>query len=376
MHLTLHITTGCNLNCKYCYSPPVSGYSMTEDTARQAVDFGTKLNPENLGVIFFGGEPLLHKDLIKSTVEYCKSLESKYGYRYHFKITTNGTLLDEDFLNYAKTSRIAIAISCDGTREANDKNRLQKYSCGSFDLIEDKMALLLKYQPYSHVLMTTTPDTVQYYFASFKYLIEAGFRYIVSSLDYSGNWEDRHLKIYQEQLEKIAVLYEELTLKEHKFYFSPFEMKLASYIRTEDIYCQKCILGKKQLSVAFDGTIYPCVQFVQDGRSNRSFAIGTVWDGLDQEKADALYQESLRENDLCNVCEVQDRCNHNCSCLNWQTTGYINQISPFLCETERIQLNISDRLGNRLFKSNSAMFIQKHYNVVYPILSMLEDMHQ
>ena len=35
---------------------------------------------------------------------------------------------------------------------------------------------------------------------------------------------------------------------------------------------------------------------------------------------------------------------------------------------------IVDKLGERLYKKNATMFIQKHYNAVYPILSMIEDM--
>jgi len=32
-------------------------------------------------------------------------------------------------------------------------------------------------------------------------------------------------------------------------------------------------------------------------------------------------------------------------------------------------------MGERFYKKGAAMFIQKHYNAVYPIISMIEDMH-
>ncbi|MGV8121350.1 MAG: hypothetical protein AB2L14_16435 [Candidatus Xenobiia bacterium LiM19] len=44
-----------------------------------------------------------------------------------------------------------------------------------------------------------------------------------------------------------------------------------------------------------------------------------------------------------------------------------------LCESERIIVPIVDRMGEKLFKRGASMFIQKHYNAVYPILSLLDD---
>lgn len=61
MHLTLHLTRACNMNCRYCYSPPLEqSPGMSLDIAKQALLLGAKLNPaSSCGIIFFGGEPLL-----------------------------------------------------------------------------------------------------------------------------------------------------------------------------------------------------------------------------------------------------------------------------------------------------------------------------
>jgi uncharacterized protein len=44
-----------------------------------------------------------------------------------------------------------------------------------------------------------------------------------------------------------------------------------------------------------------------------------------------------------------------------------------VCETEKMLTPIVDTLGERLYKKKAPLFIQKHYNSVYPILSLLED---
>jgi uncharacterized protein len=125
----------------------------------------------------------------------------------------------------------------------------------------------------------------------------------------------------------------------------------------------------KQISVSADGIIYPCVQFV--GREE--YKIGDVWNGIDFEKRKRLYDVST-ENSACAQCCIQDRCRNRCSCLNIQTTGRINTVSPLLCETERMLTPIVDKMGARLFRKKAPMFIQKHYNAVYPLFSLVDDL--
>jgi len=150
--------------------------------------------------------------------------------------------------------------------------------------------------------------------------------------------------------------------------------KLASHIRQNNFECYQCHLAQKQISVATDGRIYPCVQFVKDGISNIEYAIGSVLEGIDESLQNRMYEESKKQDINCMECDYNARCNNKCSCLSWQLTGKLNKITPIVCETERILIPIVDRLGERLYKKGSNMFIQKHYNSVYPILSMMEDM--
>lgn len=371
MHVTLHITTGCNLNCQYCYSPPTNRNDMSQQTAFHSIDFISANYPINTGIIFFGGEPLLKKDLIREVIEYSRT---KSGY-FHYKVTTNGILLDTDFLEYANKSNLQVSISVDGNEQAH--NTFRKFPDGeaTFEILNQKIDLLLHYQPYAKALMTVSPETLVHYANSVEFLLKKGFKYLVVSLDFSSrNWNEHSLKELKLQYELISKIYETRIMNEEKFYFSPFEMKLASHIRKNNFECYQCHLAQTQISVAFDGLIYPCVQFVKDGVSNRQYAIGSVAKGIDEKIQNQLYQESKIQMDSCLKCDYNSRCNNKCSCLSWQLTGTINQVSPVVCETERMLIPIVDKLGEKLFKKASPMFIQKHYNTVYPILSMIEDM--
>ena len=375
MHVTLHLTTACNFQCSYCYAHPTTqGIEMTEEIVDKSIEFATKIGGTNIGIIFFGGEPLLRKDLIRYAVEKCKELEikNKHQAHYHFKITTNGYLLDEDFLSFSQFAKINIGLSLDGTREAHDANRRQTNSKGTFDHIEPKLDLLLKKQPYTKIFQVVNPNNVEFYAESVQFFIDKGFKYIISSLNYEGDWTDKKLKELENQYKKLAKLYKKWTLEERKFYFSPFEMKFATHIRGNEDNCYGCKLSERQISIAPDGLIYPCVQFVKDGASNKTYSIGNVWNGFNEKRTELL-NESLTEKETCRECAIKTRCYNTCSCLNYQTTGTINAVSPLLCTTEKMLVPVVDKLGAELYKAKAAMFIQKQYNTVYPLLSMLED---
>ncbi len=370
MHITLHLTSGCNMNCSYCYAHPTDRQDMTWEIAENAIKYGYKTSPHNLGIIFFGGEPLLKKDLVKKSIFFSSNLFQNTGFKPHFKITTNGLLLDENFMKFSNSVNLAVALSIDGVETAHNYHRKTKDGNNTFNFVEEKLDLLLSYQPYASIYMTVTPETVNHYFDSVLYLFNKGVKYLIVSLNYAGNWTSDEIIELKNQYKRLAILYERMILDQKKFYFSPFEIKFASRIKGEMYECDKCHLGMRQVSISPDGSIYPCVQFV----NKPEYKIGNVFNGIDLDYRNKLFDISSH-NKSCEKCVLKTRCNNNCSCLNIQTTGIINEVSPVLCETEKLLIKIADRIGEKLYQQKSPMFIQKHYNSVYPILSLLEDLN-
>jgi len=112
---------------------------MDIDTVRKAIDLASQKSAQTTGIVFFGGEPLLCKDLIYNTVEYCKWKEKRNEGNYQFKMTTNGTLLDMDFLDFSKRENVLISLSHDGVQAAHDKHRTINHNEGTFNLLSDKI---------------------------------------------------------------------------------------------------------------------------------------------------------------------------------------------------------------------------------------------
>ena len=367
MHYTLHMTARCNLRCSYCYVKHEPN-DMSIETARAAVDLAGR-NAKRAGLIFFGGEPLLLRDLITETIEYARSRERKGGCRYFFKITTNGLLLDDDFLEFARKEGIFVALSLDGVKKAHDAHRRDADGKGSYERVVRGVPGLLAVKPYSPVLMTVRPDTLQQYAAGVEELFSLGFAYVIASLDYSADWQEEHLPELDRQYKLLAEIYARKTLSEDKFYFSPFEVKISSHINNRTYCHERCELGLRQLSVGPDGALYPCVQFVGDPE----FQLGDVRSGIDEAARQTLFARNENEKPGCADCAIRARCNHYCACLNRQATGNIDEISPMLCAHERIVLPIADELAGRLYNQGNALFIHKQYNDFYPLLSLAED---
>jgi uncharacterized protein len=350
---------------------------MTWDTARAALDLlvglsGREEPGQSLGVIFFGGEPLLRRELIRQVVSHCREVADRTGHVFYFKITTNGELLDEDFLTDPLTAEILIALSHDGVQKAHNTHRVDTSGRGTFARLNAAIDLLLRHKPYAPVMLVTTPETVQYYADSVMYLFARGFRYLVCSLNHGADWPRRAVNELDRQYRLLARWYEEQTDREEKFYFSPFDVKTASHVFPGSCLKERCQLGRRQISVAPTGRLFPCVQFVGDG-SDSPYCIGDVWNGVDELRRNALYLEGTQEKGPCEGCAIRERCNHFCGCLNLQATGSIGQVSPLLCSHERMVLETADRLAERLFGKRNAMFIQKQYNEFFPLVSLAED---
>ncbi|MCL1856527.1 MAG: SPASM domain-containing protein [Kiritimatiellaeota bacterium] len=393
MHLTLHLTERCNMACRYCYEAP-GAMDMTLETAQKAL--AACATGANCGIIFFGGEPLLMQGRIWEIIDALEGERPREPRQFHYKVTTNGLLLDEAFLERAKACRLHVAMSHDGVAEAHDAHRVMpggrasslaaassraasslaaassraasSRAVGTFDVLKPKLEMLLRYQPYAPIMLTVNPDTVKYFETSVRWLQSMGVQYVIASLNYAGAWEDAHVKRLKRECEALARWHLGNYRRERKIYFSPFDKRMATHIFTgRGVSCQ---LGKRQISVGADGTLYPCVQFV--GR--REYAIGHVDTGLDEARREEIYCRNEAEKPTCAECALNGRCHNKCGCMNLQTTGSLDALPPLLCEYERIIFPIADRLADTLYKERNPLFIHRHYNPMFPVMSFLEDM--
>lgn len=348
MNLTLHLTEQCNMNCAYCTreKKPVH---MSEQVLDAACDLAFAQGSK-AGLCFFGGEPLLEKPLIYRALRRCAVKSRETGIPVQYKMTTNGTLLDEPFLGAAMQVHMGIGLSFEGL--AQDTCRRFADGNGSFSRVEEAAKLLLQCMPDSYAMMTVAPQAVPQYAESVRYLRTLGFRRITATIAYGHkvNWTEGDLALLEAQLREIAAYYEAEFLRGRPFFFSPLDSKIRDCIRGFNP-AERCHLGFRQMPVAPDGNIYACTQFIGD----ENYRLGDVFAGIDREKQAQIAKRSATP-ETCRECALRMRCTNSCGCMNRLETGNENTVSPLQCSYERMLIAIADETADRLFAADEAAF--------------------
>ncbi|MBR2523007.1 MAG: radical SAM protein [Clostridiales bacterium] len=305
MNLTLHLTENCNMDCSYCIREKCPR-DMTEEVLFKACDLAFSKG-SRAGLCFFGGEPLLKKDLIYKALDYCEERSRLTGMRFDSKMTTNGSLLDEEFLRKAKESGMVIGLSFDGKAQDCCRRFADRDRSPTFDRVEEKAKLLLEYMPDSVALATIAPDAVPYYFESVKYLHDLGFRRVSAVIAYGRkvSWTDDDLELLRPQIEMTAEYIKDLFIAGEKFSFSPLDSKISECIAGRNP-AEKCHLGVRQMPVTPGGELYPCTSFIND----EDYLMGNVFDGLDDNKVREIAMRA-QVPETCKDCDLRTRCTNS-----------------------------------------------------------------
>lgn len=370
-YAALCLTHNCNLRCKYCYSGPKSDNRMTSEIARQAIDFLHRVSKGKCTVTFFGGEPLLEFALIREIVDYSRD---RYGTDIAFRMSTNGTMLTPEILEYLNQKEIFFVLSLDGCQEQHDASRVYADGRGSYRSATRELEKILELNPYTLAVSVIVPETTGYLAEGVRSLYAAGFRYVVQTLDYSANWSDHDLWALKRQYRLLAVDYYQRLMAGEKIYYSPFDERIKTWAQKPYANGDLCDLANSQIAIAPSGRIYPCVQFVSsDSGDSEENTIGDVVGGFDSKRRDWFIDENYREKETCRDCALAGRCATYCGCVNWRATGHLDQIPPIICSHERMLMPIVDKMANRLWNRGSSLFKRKFYERSYPVSSYIED---
>ena len=336
------------MDCSYCIREKCPK-DMSEEVLFKACDLAFSKGTR-AGLCFFGGEPLLKKDLIYKALDYCEKKAEETGIRFDCKMTTNGTLLDEEFLERAASANLGIGMSFDG--KAQDICRFFANGKPTSSVVEEKAKLLLKYMPKASALATIAPQAVPYYAESVKYLHDLGFKNVsfVIAYGHKVNWTDSDLDALRVQLEETAAYLKELFIKDEMFYMSAIDAKIRDCIRGRNP-AERCHLGTRQMPVTPDGILYPCTSFIGDEK----YILGNVFEGINEAKVLELAKRSSTPM-TCAGCDLVKRCTNSCGCANRMNTGDENQVSPLQCTYERMLIEISDNLGEELYQIDPDRF--------------------
>ena len=323
---------------------------MSRETAFKVADMALatalQQNYKTACISFYGGEPLLCKEFIYDTIDYCRHISRGENVRFTYRITTNGTLADSDFIGRCKAEGIKLALSIDGIQAAHDKHRRLQNGKASFSEVQYIGKTILRELPETPAMLTLNEDTTPMLYDSVNFLHDFGFKKVVISLNYSGRWSEADLAALNVQYERLATWYGNKLLNNEDFSLPLFDSKFINLL-TPKIDEERCVPGKLRVSISTDGSIYPCTQYV--GHNEYLLGNANFDTEPDQTKLASLSVEHTQELPSCEGCAISKRCDHMCGCKNIASTGFARVISPMICAHEQMLISITDRLGERIF---------------------------
>lgn len=146
MELILLASEDCNFRCTYCYEDFPRG--TMEPPVRQAI----KRYVENrasglkqLGIKWFGGEPLYGFKAIEDLGPFFVEIADKYSLDFASHMTTNGYLLTPDIADKLLAWKITdFQITLDGMAEQHDARRPTRDGCKTFETIHANLQSMQK----------------------------------------------------------------------------------------------------------------------------------------------------------------------------------------------------------------------------------------
>ncbi len=319
--IILELTARCNHRCGYC---SFSGKyplkrkheerDMTFEIAKKAVDYflarsrNESGDGKNGAITYYGGEPLLRFDLIKGVVE----LTKKKGVfkKYRFSLTTNGTLLSNEIIDYFVRNEISILISLDGPKKYHDRYRVFGNGQGTFDAIINNLKRIKRYSPdyfknnISFNSVISPPydfDAVINFFYKRKFFEPFRYKAKINFVDANDTTFFKDFKLEKDkenldnELKKLLNRYKKALIKgEHE------KLTIEKQLFLEDFHsiaCRpgeplgqqfpplgSCIPGQRRLFVDTSGKFYMCE------RVGSNYEIGNVDDGFNFRRICDFYE--------------------------------------------------------------------------------------
>lgn len=318
--LCLHLAHDCNLRCRYCFASQGDFGGdrdlMPLEVGRAALDFllqasGTRRHVE---VDFFGGEPLMNRQVMIELVKYGKGLFQKADKEIKFTLTTNALLLDREMQNFIGDNDLAVVLSVDGRPLVHDRMRPTPSGAGSYKWVMERINEFV-HSPNcgEHYIRGTFTRYNIDFSKDVIHLAEAGFKHIsvepvVAGADTDYAFQEIDIPVLVDEYNKLTRYLLERCRQDQPIDFFHFNIEL------ENGPCLPkrltgCSAGSEYLAVTPGGDLYPCHQFV--GREE--YKIGTVWNGTGKKKSADLFRSAhIYNKESCRQCWAKFHCSGGC----------------------------------------------------------------
>ena len=309
----LHIivpTLRCNFTCKYCFAKREcednTSTDMAEETMDKTIDFIFSVPSRSCYLEFTGGEPLIRFDLVRRAVLKSKNLAKTMNKKVSFSIVSNGTLLNDEIIDFLIENDVNLCISIDGNKEIHDSNRkfTRNLSSSSYDSIISSIKKL-KAKDFDNLayIPVILKDSLKYYkeivdeyinlgarTLRFKYVSRFGFASDAwKSMSYSA---EEFLDSWKKTINYMLLKNDEGIKIKEDFAVIILRKLLSGKNERYTELMNPCGAVYSQLSYNYDGNIFTC----DEARTVDEFNIGNVFTSKYSDLAEHPVSKSLQSS--------------------------------------------------------------------------------
>lgn len=351
VHMNVILTNACNLNCSYCYEQHNKDFGrFTTESLKKSYDWLSQVNNNKKKVFqFFGGEPLIHKKLIKEFIEtHDKELESNYeNYRgTHISMCSNGLLLDDEFIEfYFGKSYTHMLISLDTLNTEIDHREITKEQLDKIVYNIEKITKTLDEPQRLVIRATLSEETAPHMEEFIDTLYEKGVRSIIVHplvLDSRRGfikWEDKNWQTMRDQIFKSLNQYKDLYIK----FSEGVGMKSDN----------NCMIGSDMIAIDASGDFSGCYFFTNQKSNGADIAIlGNIFNDsvyIDRYKNfQKAYAEMFEVEEQCKSCDYQDAC-YQCPAGNLDTGSKLFRPDDMCQKIVKLYLDFQKDVSKKQF---------------------------
>lgn len=328
---------------------------MSRETVEKSVDLFLPGIAENPNLYFLGGEPLLNFDLIRHTIEYVEKKRAQLKKKCGYNISTNGSLITPEILDFFNQYRFTVELSFDGLAQERARQK------GSFNQLVDLIQQAMKYPDIRLVVNSVFyPLTVNYLSDSIRFILDLEVPYLSLGLALDRRWNRSTIDKFENEFKKLmGILLSHFQKKGYQpLHFFPD-------LTSKGIWC--CSAGQSQFTVTAEGEVWGCALFYEYFRHrkmpeiHRDYCFGNINEMSNdhkEEHTDILehYQKLCQDNfftdssrcflcphiEGCGVCPVS-------SALYWNRP---DRVPDYICRINRIAIREKQRFQHHIDKIN------------------------
>lgn len=150
LYIIINPTLNCNFNCWYCYETHVRKSKISATTIQSISkyiknEFDTNNELKTIRIDWFGGEPLIYKDIIYTFLSELQEMTRDSNINIVSNFTTNGYLITDKFLDFCQEHHVKrFQITLDGNRMSHNEVKFLKGNHNTYDQILQNIKLCLK----------------------------------------------------------------------------------------------------------------------------------------------------------------------------------------------------------------------------------------